>query len=223
MKKYTIVVAGGKGLRMGSDIPKQFLPLNGRPVLMQTLEKFYTADPQMQLILVLPKNQIQYWKTLCEKHQFTLKHQIAEGGITRFHSVNSGLSLVERNSIVGIHDAVRPLVSIKTIQNTFDTAKKQGNAIPVVPIHDSVRMVAGDSNKHVDRSAYFIVQTPQVFLSNVILDAFKQEYNELFTDDASVAEAAGNKIHLTEGNFENIKLTRPIDFSIAEVLSKNLD
>lgn len=222
MKKYIVIVAGGKGLRMGSEIPKQFMELVGRPILMHTMEIFRKVYHDINIVLVLPETQLDYWKTLCVKHNFKLDHKIAFGGETRFHSVKNGLELVEKKSVVGIHDAVRPLVNEITISNCFENSIKKGNAIPVVPINDSIRKVevniGGGKNNSVDREHYFIVQTPQVFLSDLILEAFQQDYSKSFTDDASVLEADGKSINLVEGNFENIKITRPFDLKMAEIL-----
>jgi 2-C-methyl-D-erythritol 4-phosphate cytidylyltransferase len=203
---------------MNSDVPKQFMELNGKPVLMHTLQKFAEAIPAIHLILVLPSACNDVWKTLCIKHQFTIQHEITEGGETRFHSVKNGLQLVPENCIVGIHDAARPLVSSQTILNAFETAEKKGNASPALPLNESVRLVEGDNNKAVDRKNYYLIQTPQCFRSGLIKKAFSQNYTPFFTDDASVLEATGEKINLIEGNRENIKITTPQDLIIAEAL-----
>lgn len=215
MKKFVIIVAGGSGLRMGTDLPKQFLELCGKPVLMHTIQRFYDFDPHCELILVLPLLQQEYWSQLCLDHSFTPPHRVATGGETRFHSVQNGLRLIQGEGIVFIHDGVRPLVSLETLGRCFETARELGNALPVLPVHESLRLLEGDQNRAVDRSKYLIVQTPQTFHSAQILQAFSQPYNHAFTDDATVAEKAGFPIHLVEGNRENIKITTPTDLIIA--------
>ncbi|HAH24523.1 MAG TPA: 2-C-methyl-D-erythritol 4-phosphate cytidylyltransferase [Prolixibacteraceae bacterium] len=218
MKKFVIIVAGGSGQRMGTELPKQFLDLCGKPVLMHTLQRFFDFDPQCRLILVLPVSQQEVWQQLCLKHTFHLEHQIASGGETRFHSVQNGLKLIEGQGIVFIHDGVRPLVSQQTLFRCFETAQKYGNALPVLPVSDSLRSLDGDQNTAVDRSKYIIVQTPQTFTTQQILQSFSQAYDPGFTDDATVVERAGFNIHLVEGNRENIKITTPSDLIIAEAL-----
>ncbi len=218
MKKFVIIVAGGSGSRMGAEIPKQFLELCGKPILMHTIRVFYDFDPASEIILVLPEDQQQFWKELCLKHSFGLIHHIVPGGKTRFHSVQNGLSKIEGQGIVFIHDGVRPLVSAETLGRCLETALKCGNAIPVLPVNESLRKVTGQSNISVDRSRYFSVQTPQTFRCEEILEAFRQDFDPAFTDDASVAEKAGFIIQMVEGNRENIKITTPIDLIIAEAL-----
>jgi len=203
---------------MKSDVPKQFIELKDKPVLMHTLQKFREAIPGINIILVLSSTYNDLWKTLCKKHQFTIQYEITEGGETRFHSVKNGLQLVPENCVVGIHDAARPLVSTKTILSAFDMAEKKGNASPALPLTESVRLVEGNTNEAVDRENYYIIQTPQCFKSSIIKKAFLQNYSPFFTDDASVLEAAGEKINLIEGNRENIKITTPQDLLIAEAL-----
>lgn len=211
-----VIVAGGKGLRMGSEIPKQFLLLKNKPVLMHTIERFYNWDNLCEIILVLPSDQHDYWKELCIQYQFNIPLKITKGGATRFHSVKNGLGLASGNTI-GIHDGVRPLVSNATINNCFNTAAKKGNAIPCLPINDSLRKQEGEINFMVDRSQFFQIQTPQVFQSELIKKAFTQDFSEAFTDDASVIEKAGQPVFLVDGNEENIKITRPSDLKIAEI------
>lgn len=218
MKKFAIIVAGGSGSRMGSEIPKQFLELCGKPVLMHTIETFFNFDPDSEIILVLPEHQIDLWNKLCATHSFVIKHLVVSGGETRFHSVRNGLSKISEKGIVFIHDGVRPLVSQGTLTRCSETTEKKGNAIPVLAVNESLRKVEGESNMSVDRSLYFSVQTPQTFRSEQILKAFHQEYDLLFTDDASVAEKAGFEIHLVEGNRENIKITTPVDLIVAEAI-----
>jgi 2-C-methyl-D-erythritol 4-phosphate cytidylyltransferase len=218
MNKIAIIVAGGKGERMNADVPKQFLEIQGKPILMHTLEAFMNFDASLQLILVLPAAQTDFWKTLCEAHDFNIPHQIVAGGQTRFHSVKNGLNAVNNSSLVAIHDGVRPLVSKDTIARCFDTAEKFGAAIPTMDSIESIRLVDANGSKSVDRNAYKMVQTPQVFDAELIKKAYEQEFSVLFTDDASVVEAMGVTVHLVEGNRENIKITTEFDLIIAERL-----
>lgn len=217
MKKFAVIVAGGNGSRMGETIPKQFIELNGRPVLMHTFDAFTKYDKQIEFILVLPENQVNYWNELCKKHRFEQKYKLAFGGETRFHSVKNGLGLIDSDGIVFIHDGVRPLVSVQTLENCFNTTLKKGNALPVIPANESVRVVENGTNRAVDRSEYFLVQTPQTFQTGLIKKAFKQPFSKLFTDDASVLEKFGEAINLVEGNRENIKITYPEDIIISEL------
>ena len=218
MKKHIIIVAGGKGLRMGGDIPKQFLPICGKPVLMRTLEAFHAYDASMHLILVLPVSQQAYWKQLCEEFQFELVHEIADGGETRFHSVKNGLALVKEDGLVGVHDGVRPFVSQEVIARCYEEAVSLKAVIPVIGVVETVRHLIEEGSETVPRDQYKLVQTPQVFDVALLRRAYQQEYTDLFTDDASVVEALGEKVYLVEGNRENIKLTTPFDLKLAELL-----
>lgn len=214
-----MIVAGGKGLRMGGDIPKQFLPVKGKPVLMRTLEAFHAYDAAIRLIVVLPADQQAYWKQLCQKHGFTLPHQVADGGETRFHSVKNGLALVEEDALVGVHDGVRPFVSPDVIAECYRSAEEKGAAIPVVDIVETVRRISEDGGSEtVPRDRYKLVQTPQVFRASLLKQAYAQPYVPAFTDDASVVEALGHRVELVRGNRENIKLTTPFDLKLAEML-----
>ena len=217
---YVIIVAGGKGLRMGSDIPKQFLPIGGKPVLMRTLERFREYSPTLQIILVLPKAQQEYWKELCQKHNFTVAYQLADGGETRFHSVQHGLALIQDDAegVVGVHDGVRPFPSIDVIRRCYETAREKKAVIPVIPVVETVRHLKGETSETVPRNDYRLVQTPQCFDIQLLKAANRQPYNDGFTDDASVVESYGHAITLVEGNRENIKITTPYDLKIAEVL-----
>lgn len=216
---YVIIVAGGSGKRFKSKIPKQFIELSGKPILMRTIEVFFKYDDSLQIILVLPEQHIDYWNNLCKKYDFKTQHKIVLGGITRFHSVKNALDTIPvSENLVAIHDGVRPLVSNASIKRCFAKAKKTGNAIPAVPPHDSVRLVKGNTNRIIDRSLLQLIQTPQVFRINKIKQAYSQDYLEIFTDDASVLELFGEKIYLVEGNRENIKITSNIDLIIAEAL-----
>ncbi len=217
---YIIIVAGGKGLRMGSDIPKQFLPIGGKPVLMRTLERFRAYSTELQIILVLPEAQQDYWRKLCEEYHFDVEYQLANGGQTRFHSVQNGLALVpdDAEGVVGVHDGVRPFPSIEVIRNCYETARTAKAVIPVIPVVETVRHLEGDKSVTVPRGDYRLVQTPQTFDIQLLKAANKQPYNDGFTDDASVVESYGHAITLVEGNRENIKITTPYDLKIAEVL-----
>lgn len=220
-QKIAIIVAGGKGERMNADIPKQFLEIKARPILMHTLGVFRKYDAAMQLILVLPAVQIDFWKELCKKHAFKLEHTIVNGGQTRFESVKNGLQRVELPALVAVHDGVRPLVSVETIERCFATAQEFDAAIPVIDLVDSIRQVTTDGSISVDRTAYKLVQTPQVFDGSLLKKAYEQEFSALFTDDASVVENMRTKIHLVEGNRENIKITTAMDLEMAEVILKS--
>ena len=217
---YIIIVAGGKGLRMGSDIPKQFLPIGGKPVLMRTLERFRQYSSTLQIILVLPKAQQDYWQKLCKEYAFDIDYQLADGGETRFHSVQNGLAKIPDNAqgVVGVHDGVRPFPSIDVIRNCYETAREKKAVIPVIPVVETVRHLKGDTSVTVPRNEYRLVQTPQTFDIQLLKAANRQPYNDGFTDDASVVEAFGFDITLVEGNRENIKITTPYDLKIAEVL-----
>ena len=217
---YVIIVAGGKGLRMGSDIPKQFLPIGGKPVLMRTLERFRDYSADLQIILVLPEAQQDYWRQLCEEYHFTVAYQLANGGQTRFHSVQNGLALVpdDAEGVVGVHDGVRPFPSIEVIRNCYETARTAKAVIPVIPVVETVRHLENEGSVTVPRGEYKLVQTPQTFDIQLLKAANRQPYNDGFTDDASVVESYGHAITLVEGNRENIKITTPYDMKIAEVL-----
>ena len=218
MKKHIIIVAGGKGLRMGGDIPKQFLPVCGKPVLMRTMEAFYAYDADIHIILVLPVSQQAYWKELCQEYQFSLSHDIANGGDTRFHSVMNGLTMVEGNGLVGVHDGVRPFVSQEVIARCYEEAEACKAVIPVIDVVETVRHLTEEGSETVPRDRYKLVQTPQVFEVELLRRAYQQTYTDLFTDDASVVEALGEKVYLVKGNRENIKLTTPFDLKLAEIL-----
>ena len=218
MRKYILIVAGGSGTRMGAALPKQFLEINGKPVLMHTLEVFHRYDAQSKIILGLPASQMEFWKELCKKHQFTLDHQLSPGGETRFHTVKNALELIKEEGLVAVHDGVRPLVSNDTLERCFKGAAEFGTAIPVLPVVESIRQLEETGSKAVDRTRFFSVQTPQVFQSKILKEAYEQEYSNHFTDDASVVEALGHSIHLVEGNRQNIKITHPMDLKLAEIL-----
>ena len=222
MKRYAIIVAGGKGLRMGGEVPKQFLPIgDGKPVLMHTLMAFRRFDPEMQLIVVLPVEQQDTWKRLCVEHGCDIPHQVATGGETRFHSVRNGLVLIpdEQEAVVGVHDGVRPFVSQEVLQRCYTLAEEHKAVIPVIPVIETLRKLNHSPlSETVPRSEYRLVQTPQVFNVALLKRAYQQPYTDAFTDDASVVEAMGINVYLAEGNRENIKLTTPFDLKIAEQL-----
>ncbi len=224
MKKIALILAGGSGKRMMRDIPKQFIELSGRPVLMHTIEKFrHVCD---EIMLVLPATQFDYWKKLCLMHQFNIPHVLVEGGDNRIQSVSNGLSIVKNESLIAIHDGVRPFIEESLIINAFEIAAKHGNAVLSVKLKDSIREVNQGKSVAKDRQNYVLIQTPQTFKSTTIKEAYKKlisENNEtsLFTDDASVAEYYGEDINLVEGSYRNIKITIPEDLIIAEVLLKS--
>jgi len=220
IKKYAIIVAGGNGTRMKTPVPKQFLKLDGKPVLLHTINKFLDTDPNIEIILVLPQDQMQYWEQLCTEFMFHKPVKIAYNGESRFHSVKNGLAFVTEEGIVAVHDAVRPLVSSKTILATFKAAEMYGNAVPAIPINDSIRQIESTRTIAVDRSRYCATQTPQCFRTELLKKAYQQEYHYSYTDDAMVVEALGEQIRLVDGNPENIKITSPKDLLIAEVLLK---
>ena len=218
MEVYIIIVAGGKGERMKQLIPKQFHLLDGRPVVMRTFDAFSDFYGKAKFLLVLPGREIGRWKHLRHEFQFDVPHEIVEGGPTRFHSVKNALALVPEKCLVFIHDAVRPLVDKTTISNCYRTAKIHGNAIPVVSLQDSLRLVENGLSHAVAREHYKAVQTPQVFYSSLVKKAYAGIYNEQFTDDASVVESMGVQLHMVEGNSDNIKITRPGDLGYAEAV-----
>jgi 2-C-methyl-D-erythritol 4-phosphate cytidylyltransferase len=215
---YIIIVAGGKGLRMGGEIPKQFLPIGEKPVLMRTLERFREYSKELQIILVLPEAQQEYWHQLCQEYHFDVEYTLANGGETRFHSVQNGLAKVpdDAKGVVGVHDGVRPFVSVDVISNCFETARTKKAVIPVTPVVETLRHIPSQQN--VLRSDYCLVQTPQCFDIQLLKSANHQPYSEAFTDDASVVEAFGHEVSMVEGNRENIKITTPFDLKIAETL-----
>jgi 2-C-methyl-D-erythritol 4-phosphate cytidylyltransferase len=220
MEKAAVVVAGGKGTRMGTSISKQYLPIGGKPVLMRTLEVFHRAEPSIHLILVLPQSDFEFWEDLCERYQFHLSHQVVAGGTSRFQSVRNGLAAIHfSQGLVAIHDAVRPFVNEEVILESFSKAQVFGSAIAVVPLKDSLREVNSDGlSQFRERHKFRLVQTPQTFQLEKIRKAFEIPEREEFTDDATVYEFQGWQVTLIEGNMENIKLTTPEDLEYAEFL-----
>jgi len=232
IKKYAVVVAGGKGLRMGADMPKQFICLADRPILFHTLDAFYKTDPTIDIVLVLPEEQQVYWQNLCQDYGFTLPHRTVSGGETRFDSVKNAVLMIEQelsaknqppmsNALIGVHDGVRPLIDSRTISTVYERADLEQAAFPAIAVTDSVRKLTGSGKKTVavDRKKYLLVQTPQVFRANILIEAYRQVFRPEFTDDVSVVEAAGlcNPV-MVEGSRKNIKITTPFDLLLAKSL-----
>ncbi len=225
MRTIAIIVAGGSGTRFGAQLPKQFLELAGRPILMRTIKAFgescETGDTSLDVIVTLPADQMDLWKQLCEKYAFSLPHRVVAGGETRWHSVKNALAAVGDIAdvdVIAVHDGVRPLATAGLIGRVLDAARRDGAAIPVVPLNDSVRQVAGDTSHALDRSSLRAVQTPQAFDARLLLDAYHQPFEPTFTDDASVVERAGHRVTLVDGDPVNLKITRPMDLALAEYL-----
>jgi 2-C-methyl-D-erythritol 4-phosphate cytidylyltransferase len=218
MKKYAVIVAGGSGSRMGSEVPKQFLLLRDKPVLWYTLEVFLAAYDDMMVVLVVPAEHMEAAQAVVEATRASQRVRLTPGGITRFHSVQNGLNLINEDCVNFVHDGVRCLASVDLIHRCYEQALSWGSAIPVVDSKDSVRLVTEGGNEAIDRSRVKLVQTPQTFLSHILLPAYRVEYRNEFTDEASVAEAAGHTVHLVEGETGNIKITLPMDLILAEKL-----
>ena len=218
MRKYAIIVAGGNGSRMKSDVPKQFLFINDKPIIAITINQFLKVG--CDVIVVLPAEHFSTFKNEMLHHCSSQEMVLAEGGKTRFDSVKNGLDLVADNSLVAIHDAVRPFVSVELIETSFSEAEKNNSAIASVPLKDSIRLITTDGNKSKDRANYRLIQTPQTFQSDSLHKAYNQPYNTSFTDDASVFEANGNNIHLIDGDYKNIKITTPEDLLVAKAFTE---
>lgn len=227
MKTVAIIVAGGSGTRFGAQLPKQFLELDGEPILMRTIEAFEEAlgGAVHDIVVTLPADQMNIWQELCSRYAFVVAHRVVAGGETRWHSVKNALDNIADGAdvdVIAVHDGVRPLATPDLISRVLDAARRDGAAIPVVPLNDSVRQVAGDTSHALDRSSLRAVQTPQAFDARLLLDAYSQPYRPTFTDDASVVECAGHGITLVEGDARNLKITRPMDLALAEyLLNKN--
>ena len=221
MKKTVIIVGGGRGVRMGGDLPKQFIPLQGKPVLMHTLNVFYQWDATADLLLVIPEEYDAYWKMLCKELNFSIPYRTVFGGETRFQSVRNGLREVGRSGLIAVHDGVRPFVSPDIITSCFQMAEVYGAAIPVIPMIESTREYIEDKSQAFDRRRLCIVQTPQVFHADLLHKAYEQTYEEHFTECASLVEALGHTIHLVSGSHENIKITTPIDIQYANIIIEN--
>lgn len=221
MKRYLILVAGGKGERMGTELPKQFLPLgDGRPMLMHTLDAFLAVDSAIVPVLVLPAHQHECWKAYCRTFNYTAFHLLTQGGETRFHSVKNGLDCIEGEGLVAVHDGVRPFVSAEVIERCYTTAAEQGAVVPVIPVVETVRKLTSQGSETVDRDAFRLVQTPQVFTVSLLKRAYAQPYTKAFTDDASVVESINVPVVLVEGNRENIKITTPFDLIVAKAIEE---
>lgn len=218
MKKISIIVAGGSGKRMGMATPKQFLKLGNLPVLMHTISTFHRFDTLMELRLVLARETMEQWNSLCNTYNFKIEHTVFSGGETRFQSVKNALNGIPMDTLIAIHDGVRPFVNQQTIKRAFDKAEMEGSAVPVIPLTESVRRQEGSDTIACNRSIYFTVQTPQVFQSALLLDAYNHDFKDSFTDDASVVEKAGYKIFTCEGNEENLKITTAKDMLVANAL-----
>lgn len=220
---FAVIVAGGQGTRMGTAVPKQFLKLNGKPVLYYTIKAFTTALPEVQIILVLPAHQISYAQMVLQSFPERIDVTIVAGGETRFHSVQNGLKDVPEEAIVFIHDGVRPLVSHDLILRCYQQAIEKGSAIPAIAVADSMRLVKTEGSAPIDRTQLRIIQTPQTFRASILQPAMQQPYSDTFTDEATVVEAFGGRVHLTEGEKSNIKITTPEDMMMAEALLKAKD
>lgn len=212
-----IITAGGIGKRMGNKLPKQFLLLKDKPILLWTLERFYEADNASQLLITLPEDWIDYWNNILKKYNCSIPHNIISGGTERYDSIKNALKEA-KGSIIGVHDGVRPLVSVTTILKCVESARKNGSGVPFLTIKESIRKIENDRSVAVNRSEYRLVQTPQCFSSDSLLSSYKQPFHANITDDASLVEEAGYKIHLVEGNEENIKITTTLDLRIAAIL-----
>ena len=211
-------MAGGTGQRMGSVVPKQFLAIQGKPILLHTIDQFVAAFSDIQLVVVLPEGYVQEGKDLLSKNGFTKNIVFVAGGDTRFQSVKNGLAQVKESAIVFVHDAVRCLLTPALIQRCYQQALENGSAIPAVSSTDTVRLLRGEKNEVFDRESVMLIQTPQTFQSDILLDAFNQTFDPIFTDEANVIEANGKPVFLVDGEFENIKITRPLDLAIAEYI-----
>jgi 2-C-methyl-D-erythritol 4-phosphate cytidylyltransferase len=224
VKRAVVIVAGGQGHRMGGEIPKQYQELEGKPIIIHTLEQFYRFDPLMDVVVVLAQKHRNLWNAMTTHHAEISKVKLAIGGVTRFHSVQNGIQLIKDGVIVGIHDAVRPFVSLETLERCYNTANKSGSAIPVIDMDESVRMLKeNNSSVHMDRSTLKRVQTPQVFRSEMIREAYKLTDDHSFTDDASVFESHFEKVTLVEGNRQNIKITTPTDMQLASLFNRSVE
>lgn len=218
MEKFVVIVAGGSGKRFQAEIPKQFIKLQHQCIVMHSIIAFYNCVPEAKIILALPENLFPLWKKLCVEYDFNIPHLISKGGETRFHSVKNSILSIEGDGLVAIHDGVRPLVSEKLILRSFDEAKIYGNAVPAISGNDSLRIFEDGRYTIIDRDKIKFIQTPQCFNSIILKKAYQQEYSKQFTDDATVVESIGEKIHIIEGEERNIKITRETDLKIAEAL-----
>ena len=217
-KCYAVIVAGGSGSRMGGEIAKQFLMLGDKPILLHTIEAFLSLSFPVEIILVVPASLRDYWKNFYKEQRLSFKHTLVNGGITRFHSVKKAMKYVPEGALVAVHDGVRPFVSKDFLESLFAEADEKRAVIPAVKVVDSLRYTDEDGSRPVERDKYVSIQTPQIFHSELLLDAYSQAYNPAFTDDASVVESRGTNIFLTEGRMLNIKITRPEDLTLAQAI-----
>lgn len=222
MKKAVVIVAGGSGTRMGASVPKQFLELNGQPILMHTIRRFYEFDPLIQIIVTVPAQERERWEQLCVQNNFDILHSIVNGGASRTESVRNGLARVDDDCIVGIHDGVRPFVSKELLTRCYNEAFRNNNAIPAIPVNETLRHVEGETNVTVDRQHFRLIQTPQCFDAVLLKRAYANSGKKEFTDDASVIEAIGERVHLCEGERSNIKITVPADLIIGEAILRTM-
>ena len=218
MEKSVIIVAGGQGMRFGQDLPKQFFYIRERPLLMHVIDLFHFYDQHMQIIVGIREDYMSHWESVCEQFRFDIPHILSPGGETRFHTVRNALTKVTPGNFVAIHDSVRPLLYKRTIDDCFMAAQKDGASLPCIEVHDSIREITDDGSRWVDRNSFRLVQTPQVFRYDILMESYIKDYSNNFTDDASVVEHAGHKVTLTEGNPENIKITTPEDLVFAEAI-----
>ncbi|MBR0256001.1 MAG: 2-C-methyl-D-erythritol 4-phosphate cytidylyltransferase [Bacteroidales bacterium] len=218
MKRYAVIVAGGQGVRMGADRPKQFLEIGGKPILRHTIERFKAFDPKVDIILVLPEAQKGWWRDYCRQSGFLDRYTMVAGGITRFHSVQNALQYVTGDGVVAVHDGVRPLLSDSLLQRLYEAAEDHPAVIPAIPVVESVRRVDGETSVPVSRDGLVLVQTPQLFDARSLKEAYRQPFSPAFTDDASVYEAAGGKVHIVPGDRINLKITTPDDMDYAAAL-----
>ncbi|MBR5101223.1 MAG: 2-C-methyl-D-erythritol 4-phosphate cytidylyltransferase [Bacteroidales bacterium] len=216
MKRYAVIVAGGQGVRMGADRPKQFLEIGGKPILRHTLERFLAFDPDIEVIVVLPEAQKAWWRDYCRQSGFLQRYSMVSGGITRFHSVQNALKYVGEDGVVAVHDGVRPLVRRALLERTFEAAQQWQAVVPAVPVVESMRKMEGETDSvPVKRDGMLLVQTPQVFDAGVLKNAYRQAFSTAFTDDASVVEASGVPVHIVPGDRINLKITTPEDLQVA--------
>ncbi len=221
LPEYAIIVAGGSGSRMQHQLPKQFIEVAGKPILMHTIERFYTYNSSLRIIVVLPQEQLTAWRELCRKHTFKVFHMTVTGGATRFQSVKNGLGAVMGDGLIAVHDGVRPFVDVEIIREAFKAAEQHGSAVVAVSPKDSIRELSEEGSHAVQRDKYKLVQTPQCFKADILRKAYEQPEQEYFTDDASVVESIGESIKLIEGSYRNIKITTPEDLILAEAFVKD--
>ncbi len=221
LPEYAIIVAGGSGSRMQQQLPKQFIEVAAKPILMHTIERFYTYNSSLRIIVVLPQEQLTAWRELCRKHTFKVFHMTVTGGATRFQSVRNGLGAVMGDGLIAVHDGVRPFVDVEIIREAFKAAEQHGSAVVAVSPKDSIRELSEEGSHAVQRDKYKLVQTPQCFKADILRKAYEQPEQEYFTDDASVVESIGESIKLIEGSYRNIKITTPEDLILAEAFVKD--